>query len=137
MNLFSFKRPIIKHVSYSELFMSKKEPALTAKQVTSNVTASRCFINNVSDAGNATNGSPGNVRMSKNATGFLGSSFGSTKAIRFEDFLGFPATAPLRSSRSKITGSLKPQKQPPIFQRSNTPFMTAPTSEKTTALWFS
>ena len=66
-----------------------------------------------------------------------GLTFGSTKATRFEGFPDFPATAPLKSNRSKITGSLKPQKKTPTFQRSNMPFMTALTLEEATALWFS
>ena len=117
--------------------MSKKEPALTAKQTTSNATVSRCFTNSASDAGNAINDSSGNVQTSKHATGFRGFSFGSTKATPFAGFLVFPATAPLKSNRSKITGSLKPQKKPPIFQKSNMLFMTALTSDETTALWSS
>jgi hypothetical protein len=114
--------------------MPKKEPAQNANQAMLNVTDSQPTTNNVFGAGHAKGALFGSAWMSESAMNSLGLSFGSRKAIRSGDFLGFPATAHRKSKKSKIIGSVNLPSSPWICLKSNTSFMTVLISEGTTAL---
>jgi hypothetical protein len=122
--LLSFYYLNIKHVSYSELLMPKKELAPNVNLTTSNVPDLLQISNSVSSAVNVENDLSGSVSMLKNVTRFLGSIFGFRKVIRSVDFLNFQATAFLKPSKSKTIGLIKLQNQSRIFQAFNTSFMT-------------
>lgn len=112
--------------------MPKKEPAQSANHAISNMTDLPRITNSVFDADSAKKDSYGNVLMLKNATNFLGSNYGSKKAIPSGDSRSFPDTAHSRSSESKIIGWVNTQHIPPTFQKYSTFFTMAPISEGTT-----
>ena len=114
--------------------MPKKEPVQSVNQTMSIMMDLRETINNVSDVDDAESDLFGNVPMSKSVMNFPGSGSGSKKAIPLEDSLGFPATAPSRSSKSKIIGFINPPTLAPISPESSTSSTTGLISDEITVL---